>query len=56
MPFGMKTDPATFQRMMSETVLKGLDFADAYINEVEVDTPTSFPQHLSEQKQVLQRL
>ena len=47
MPFGMKTAPATFQRMMSKIVLKGLDFADAYIDDVEVDTPTSFPQHLS---------
>ena len=56
MPFGMKTAPATFQRMMSQTVLKGLDFADAYIDDVEVDTPTSFPQHLSELRQVLQRL
>ena len=56
MPFGLKTAPATFQRMMSDTVLKGLDFADAYIDDVEVDTPISFPQHLSEIRQVLQRL
>ena len=56
MPFGMKTAPATFQRMMSETVLKGLDFADAYIDDVEVDTPTSFPQHIFELRQVLERL
>ena len=56
MPFGMKTAPATFQRMMSETVPKGLDFADAYIADVEFDTPTSFPQHISELRQVLQRL
>ena len=42
--------------MMSQTVLKGLDFADAYIVDVEVDTPTSFPQHLSELRQVLHRL
>ena len=48
MPFGMKTAP--------ETVLKGLDFADAYIDDVEVDTPTPFPQHLSELRKVLQRL
>ena len=48
MPFGMKTAPATFQRMMSEIVLRGLEFADAYIDDVEVDTPTSFRQHISE--------
>ena len=44
MPFGMKTAPATFERMMPDTVLKWLGFADAYIDDVEVDTPTSFPQ------------
>ena len=51
-----ETAPATFQRVMSETVLKGLDFADAYIDYVEDDTPTSFPQHIFEQQQVLKRL
>ena len=56
LPFGMKTAPATFQRMMSDVVLKGLDFADAYIDDVEVDTPTSVSQHLLELRQVLQRL
>ena len=56
LPFGMKTAPATFQRMMSDVVLKGLGFADAYIDDVEVDTPTSFSQHLLELRQVLQRL
>ena len=56
MPFGMKTAPASFQRMMSEKVLQGLDFADAYIDDVEVDTSTSFPQHLFELQQVLERL
>ena len=56
MPFGMKTAPATFERMMSEIVLRGLEFADAYIDDVEVDTPTSFPQHISELRQVFQRL
>ena len=56
MPFGMKTAPATFQRMMSEIVLKGLDFADSYIDDVEVDTASSFSQHISELQQVLQRL
>ena len=56
MPFGMKTAPASFQRMMSEEVLQGLDFADAYIDDVEVDTSTSFPEHLFELQQVLQRL
>lgn len=57
MPFGMKTAPATFQRMMREIVLKGLeDFADAYIDDVEIDTILSFSQHLLEVEQVLQRL
>ncbi|PFX14793.1 Transposon Ty3-I Gag-Pol polyprotein [Stylophora pistillata] len=55
MPFGMKTPPASLQRKMSEEVLQGLDFADAYID-VEVDTPTSFLQHLVEPQRVLQRL
>ena len=40
MPFGMKTAPATFQRM------EGLDFADAYLDDVEVDTQISFSRHL----------
>ncbi|KAK3741497.1 hypothetical protein QZH41_002963, partial [Actinostola sp. cb2023] len=56
MPFGMKTSPATFQRMMSEIVLKDFDFADAYIDDVEIDTSSSFTQHLVELEQVLQRL
>ena len=56
LPFGVKTALATFQRMMLDVVLKGLDFADAYIDNVEVDTPTSFSQHLLELRQVLQRL
>ena len=56
MPFGMKTAPATFQRMMSDVVLKDLTFADAYIDDVEIDTSSSFSQHLNEIQQVLQRL
>ena len=56
MPLDVKTAPATFQQMMSDTVLKWLGFADAYIDDVEVDTPTSFRQHLLEVRQVLQRL
>ena len=47
MPFGMKTAPATFQRMMRDKVLQGLEsFADAYIDNVEVDTSTTFEEHL----------
>ena len=56
MPFGMKTAPATFQRMMSDVVLKDLNFAEAYIDNVEVDTPSTFEQHLLEVRQVLDRL
>ena len=51
MPFGMKTAPATFQPMMSDVILKDLPFADAYIDDVEVDT-----QHLLELRQVRDRL
>ncbi|CAB3985651.1 Hypothetical predicted protein [Paramuricea clavata] len=37
MPFGMKTAPATFQRMMRDKVLQDLEsFADAYIDDVEI--------------------
>ena len=43
MPFGMKTASATFQRMMKHKVLNGLEsFADAYIDDVEIDTSTTF--------------
>ena len=56
MPFGMKTAPATFQRIMSDVVLKDLHFADAYIDDIEVDTPSTFEQHLLELRQVLDRL
>ena len=52
MAFGMKTASATFQRMMSDVVLKGLHFADAYPGDVEVDTPT-FEQHLLERGRVV---
>ena len=48
MPFGMQTAPATFQKMMSDAVLRGFEFVDANKDDVEVDTPTSFPQHLLE--------
>ena len=56
MPFGMKTAPATFQRMMSDIVLKGFDNAEAYIDDVEIDTLSSFSQHLIDIQQVLHRL
>ena len=42
--------------MMSDVVLKGFHFADAYIDDVEVDTPSTFEQHLLELRQVLDRL
>ena len=42
MPFGMKTAGATFQRMMSDVVLKGFNFAGAYIDDLEVDTQFLF--------------
>ena len=56
MPFGMKTALATFQRMMTEVVLNGFDFAEAYIDDVEIDTDSSIEQHLDQLRQVLQRL
>ena len=43
--------------MTKEIVLKGLEkFADAYINDVEIDTISSFSQHRGEVERVLQRL
>ena len=56
MPFGMKTALATFQRMMTDVVLKDLDCAYAYIDDVEVDTPSTFAQHLPDLRQILERL
>ena len=56
LPFGMKTALATFQRMISEIVFKGLEFAFSYIDDVKVDMPFSFFQHISELQQDLQRL
>ena len=57
MPFGMKTAPATFQRMMRDNVLQDLEsFADAYIDDVEVDTATTFAQHLIHLREVFNRL
>ena len=46
----------SFSLCPSETVVNGLDFAEAYIDDVDVDTGTSFPQHICELKQVLERL
>ena len=51
-PFGIKTAGATFQRIMSDFVLKGLKFAGAYIDDLEVDTHTHT--HFVELGQVLQ--
>jgi hypothetical protein len=57
MPFGMKTAPATFQRMMKHKVLNRLkSFVDAYIDDVEIDTSTTFEQHLNHLRQVFGRL
>jgi hypothetical protein len=57
MPFGMKTAPATFQRMMKHEVLNGLEaFADAYIDDVEINTSTTFEQHLIDLRRVFDRL
>ena len=57
MPFGMKTAPATFQRMMKNAILKGLEeFTDAYVDDVEIGTVSTFSEHLDNIKYVLQRL
>ena len=64
MPFGMKTAPATFQRMMRDSVLQGLEsFADACIDDIEIDTAdtledveTIFAQHLTHLREVFDRL
>ena len=53
MPFGMKTASATFKQMMLDEVLKDVHLADAYIDDVEVDTSSTFEQHLLELRQVL---
>jgi hypothetical protein len=53
----MKTSPATFQRMMRDRVLQGLEsFAQAYIDDVEVDISTKFSQHLIRLREVFSRL
>ena len=60
----MKTGPATFQRMMRDSVLQGLEsFADAYTDDVEIDTAdtledteTIFAQHLKHLREVFDRL
>ena len=55
MPFGMKTAPATFQRMMQQ-VLSGLEnFASAYIDDVIIHSET-FESHILHVTSVLQRL
>ena len=36
----------TFQRMMTDVVLKDFNCADVYIHDVEVETPSTFAQHL----------
>ena len=64
MPFGMTTAPATFQRMMCDSVLKGLErFADAYMDDIEIDTvdaledtENGFVQHLTHLREVFDRL
>ena len=56
MPFGMKTAPATFQRMMTNKVLAGTKCkADAYIDDVEVDS-SNFNEHVKALQETLQRL
>ena len=60
----MKTAPATFQRMMRDSVLKGLErFADAYMDDIEIDTvdaledtENGFVQHLMQLREVFDRL
>ncbi|RUA04454.1 MAG: hypothetical protein DSY43_06235 [Gammaproteobacteria bacterium] len=57
MPFGLKTAPATFQRMITGHVLKGLEeFADGYIDDIVVSTNMDFDRHVEQLRQVLQRL
>ena len=56
MPFGIKTAPAVFQRMMSNRVLNEMQQpADSYIDDVEIDSET-FDQHLGGLREVLLRL
>ena len=40
----------------ADVLLNGLNFADAYSDDVEVDTPSSLTKHPFELRQVLERL
>ena len=53
----MKAVPATFQRMMPDSVLQRLEsLAGVYIDNIEVDTVTTFVQHLLNLREVFSRL
>ena len=54
MPFGLHGAPATFQRCM-DTVLAGLPFVLAYLDDVVILSPT-FEDHLVQLRHVLGRL
>ena len=55
MPFGMKSAPATFQRMMHD-VLAGLElFVGTYIDDIIIHSPT-FEDHLQHVEKVFERL
>ena len=56
MPFGLKTAPATFQRMVKTKILTEFEeVSDAYIDDIEVDTE-DFSNHVIYLRKVFQRL
>ena len=55
LPMGLCNSPDVFQEKMSD-IMTGLEFVRAYIDDLLVITTTSFDDHLSKLKRVLQRL
>ena len=54
MPFSLKGAPATFQRLMDQ-VLRGLESADAYIDDIEINSP-DWESHIRHLREVFARL
>ena len=51
LPMGLATSPASFQRLMTDHVLKGIEGAGAYIDDILIFTKT-FEQHVNTLRQV----
>lgn len=55
MPFGLRGEPATFQRLM-DRILRGTeDFTGVYLDDILIHSQT-WKEHLSHLKEVLSRL